>query len=289
MTDIDGLLVLDKPGGMTSRDAVNRAQRWFPRRTKIGHTGTLDPLATGVLVLCLGPATRLAEYVQRMRKAYRSTFVLGARSDSDDADGTVAPTPGAADPGESAVREGLARLVGTLSQVPPAYSAAHVEGQRAYDLARRGEEVKLDARAVEVYGIDLLRYEWPELDVEVRCGMGTYIRSLARDLGEALGVGGYVRVLRRTRVGPFAPEQAAPLDATPDQAGAKLLPSALALAELERVEVDEGRLRKLCQGQAVPHAASGECAVFAAGRPVAVALGDGAFLRPVKVLAAGAR
>jgi tRNA pseudouridine55 synthase len=288
MTEIEGLLVLDKPQGVTSRDAVNRAQRWFPRRTKIGHTGTLDPLATGVLVLCLGPATRLAEYVQRMSKTYRSTFVLGASSDSDDADGTVVLIPAAVDPGEAAVREGLGRLVGPLSQVPPAYSAAHVEGQRAYDLARRGEDVNLDARSVEVYGIDVLRYAWPEVDVEVRCGKGTYIRSLARDLGAALGVGGYVRVLRRTRVGPFTPEQAASLDGTPDEGRAKILPAALALAELVRVELDEARLKKLCQGQAVPHAAKGECAVFHDGRAIAIGLGDGTLLKPVKVLMGGA-
>src|SRR5262249_9674427 len=178
----DGLLVLDKPAGITSRSAVDRALRWFPRRTRLGHAGTLDPLATGVLVLCLGGATRLAEYVQRMGKTYTSTFVLGATSDTDDADGTVTPVPGAADPGRGAVAAALAGLVGTLEQVPPAFSAAKVTGRRAYDLARRGEEVPLRPRPVEVYGIDVLRYEYPFLDVEVRCGKGTYIRALARDL-----------------------------------------------------------------------------------------------------------
>ncbi len=284
MAGIDGLLVLDKPRGITSREALNRAQRWLPRGTKAGHTGTLDPLATGVLVVCLGGATRLADYVQRMPKEYVSTFTLGAASDSDDADGAVTPTPGAADPGEAAVRAGLAGLVGALAQVPPAYSAAHVEGRRAHELARRGEEVNLDARTVEVYSIDVTRYAYPEVEVTVRCGKGTYIRSLARDLGASLGVGAYVSALRRTRVGPFTPDLAPPPDATPEQALARLLPTEMALAGLPRVELPADALRRLRQGQAVPHAAAGVCAVFDGPKVAAVALGDGAMLRPVKVL-----
>lgn len=279
MSELNGLLVIDKPPGLTSREAVNRVQRWFPRRTKIGHTGTLDPLATGVLVLCLGSATRLAEYVQRMSKTYHSTFVLGARSDSDDADGTITETDGASDPGEDAVRAGLAQLVGTQEQVPPAYSAAHVEGQRAYDLARRGETVHLAARTIDVYAIDVVRYHWPEVEVEVRCGKGTYIRSLARDLGAMLGVGGYVRVLRRTRVGPFTPEQAA-------TGRADLLPTALAVTELPGVHLNEAEGRRLRQGQSVPNPATGEVAVFVNGEVVAVAHGEAGVLRPLKVIAA---
>jgi tRNA pseudouridine55 synthase len=143
---LDGLLVLDKPGGITSRAAVDRALRWFPRRTRMGHTGTLDPLATGVLVLCLGNATRLVEYVQRMGKTYRSIFRLGARSDTDDADGAVADVAAAVDPGRPAVLDALVGFLGAVAQTPPAYSAAKVTGRRAYDLARRGEEVSLESR-----------------------------------------------------------------------------------------------------------------------------------------------
>ncbi len=143
-TSHNGLLVLDKPAGITSRDAVDRAGRWFPRRTRIGHTGTLDPFATGVLVLCLGSATRLTEYVQRMSKTYRSRFVLGAVSDTDDVDGTLTPVSGS-DPGRAKVEQVLAKLVGTIEQVPPAYSAAKIAGRRAYDLARQGEKVSLTA------------------------------------------------------------------------------------------------------------------------------------------------
>ena len=193
-----GLLVLDKPGGMTSREALDRALSWFPRGTRAGHTGTLDPLATGVLVLCLGSATRLAEYVQDMGKTYRAGVRLGARSDTDDADGAVMPVAGAAAPDRAALEAALRGFLGEIEQVPPAFSAAKVAGRRAYDLARRGQDVALEARRVRVHGIDVLAYDYPRLEVEVRCGKGTYIRSLARDLGERLGCGGYVETLRRT-------------------------------------------------------------------------------------------
>src|SRR5438105_1078430 len=194
---MNGLLVIDKPSGMTSRDVVNRVQRWFPRKTKLGHTGTLDPLATGVLVVCVGNATRLAEYVQRMPKTYSATIVLGARSDTDDADGTVTPAPGIAAPPLRQLRDALGAFVGTIAQVPPQFSAAKVTGRRAYALARRGKDVALTARPVTEHAIDLLRYEYPLLELEVRCGKGTYIRALARDLGERLDCGGYIQALRR--------------------------------------------------------------------------------------------
>src|SRR3954453_7091135 len=136
---LHGLLVLDKPPGLTSREAVDRAAKWFPRKTRIGHAGTLDPLATGVLVLAVGQATRLIEYVQAMPKAYRTRIRLGATSDTDDADGTVTQNPAATSVDEAAVRAALAGFVGEVEQVPPAYSAVRVEGRRAHALARRGQ------------------------------------------------------------------------------------------------------------------------------------------------------
>ena len=288
---LDGLLVLDKPGGVTSRDAVDRALRWFPRGTRIGHTGTLDPLATGVLVLCLGAATRLAEYVQRMGKTYRAGLRLGARSDTDDADGAVTPVEAASAPDAAAVAAGLAGLVGAIDQTPPAFSAAKVAGRRAYDLARQGRDVDLQPRKVHIYGIDVLKYEYPWLDLEVRCGKGTYIRSLARDLGERLGCGGLVQTLRRTRVGPFAAEDAVPLDADAASARSRLRPVEEAVAELPRVVLSEGDVRRLRLGQAVPLArGEGETAVFdGAGRLVATAAWDAVrrALRPDKVLRRG--
>ncbi|HKI31076.1 MAG TPA: tRNA pseudouridine(55) synthase TruB [Gemmataceae bacterium] len=292
---IHGLLAIDKPGGMTSRDALDRALSWFPRGTKAGHTGTLDPLATGVLVLCLGAATRLTEYVQDMGKTYRAGVRLGARSDTDDADGTVALADVAVPPDGAAVEEALRAFVGEIEQVPPAYSAAKVSGQRAYDLARRGRQVTLEARRVRVHGIDVLACDYPRLEIEVRCGKGTYIRSLARDLGERLGCGGYVETLRRMRVGPFRVEEAVPLDADGPAALAKVLPVSAALAELPRLTLDDAAVTRLRQGQGVPCGErtaapdADETAVFdARGGLVAVARIDRArrLLLPEKVFPA---
>lgn len=220
---MNGLLVIDKPAGMTSRDVVNRVQQWFPRGTKVGHTGTLDPLATGVLVICVGSATKLADVVQAMGKTYRSQFRLGATSDTDDADGTVTLVPNAVSPSEELVRTALAGFVGVVEQLPPAYSALKVAGRRAHDLARRGEAVELKPRPVRIDAVRLLGYEWPFVEVEVDCGKGTYIRSIARDLGAKLGVGGLVATLRRTRVGPFHVEQGIGLELTWEEARKRLI------------------------------------------------------------------
>jgi tRNA pseudouridine55 synthase len=285
----DGLLVLDKPGGMTSRAAVDRVLRWFPRRTRIGHTGTLDPLATGVLVMCLGSATRLAEYVQNMSKTYQTLLRLGARSDTDDADGTITAVPDAAAPDAAGVAARVAEFVGDIEQVPPAYSAAKVAGRRAYDLARGGAEVTLNARRVSIYAIEVLDYNYPHLELKVHCGKGTFIRSLARDLGERLGCGALVQTLRRTGVGPFRADAALTLDADAETARARLLPVEAAVAELPRLVLPEKDLERLCRGQSVAVAAewTGEAAVFdAANRLLAVARldPDPKRLRPVKVL-----
>ncbi|HEY1188352.1 MAG TPA: tRNA pseudouridine(55) synthase TruB, partial [Gemmata sp.] len=231
---MNGLLVIDKPGGMTSRDAVNRVQRWFPRKTKIGHTGTLDPLATGVLVVCVGLATRLAGYVQAMSKSYSSRFRLGATSDTDDADGAVVEVATATPPAREEIDTALGRFVGSIEQLPPAVSALKVDGRRAHDLVRKGQEVALAPRPVRIDAVRVRRYEWPWLDVEVDCGKGTYIRSIARDLGAALGCGGMVQALRRTRVGPFLAEQGTGVDA-PDPAGVTLLPMTTAVAGMEQL------------------------------------------------------
>lgn len=221
---MNGLLVIDKPPGMTSRDVVNVAQRWFPRRTKIGHTGTLDPLATGVLVLCIGEATKLAERIQALGKTYLSRFRLGAMSTTDDADGTITPRADAATPKEQEIQAALTDFVGEIDQIPPTFSAIKVAGRRAYDLARRGNAVELTSRKVRVDSIRLVAYDWPWADVEIACGKGTYVRSIARDLGDKLGVGGMVETLRRTRVGPFTAEMGIRIDASAEHAHQQLLP-----------------------------------------------------------------
>jgi tRNA pseudouridine55 synthase len=181
----------------------------------------------------------------------------------------------------------LAALVGTIEQVPPAYSAAKVGGRRAYAAARKGEPVALAAKTVQVYGIDVLRYDWPTLDVEVRCGKGTYVRSLARDAGAALGCGGHVSALRRTRVGPFGSDDALSLEADAETARRKVLPASLALAELRRVVLGPEEVRRLRNGQAVsaPAAAEDEVALFdVRGSAVGVGVVEGRLLRPAKML-----
>jgi tRNA pseudouridine55 synthase len=255
---MNGLLVIDKPSGMTSRDAVNCVQKWFPRKTKIGHTGTLDPLATGVLVVCVGAATRLADYVQAMGKRYTSRFRFGATSTTDDADGAITETPNAAVPTREQIETVFARFVGTIEQMPPVFSALKLDGQRAHDLARHGKDVQLAARAVRIDAIRVTGYEWPFLDVEVDCGKGTYIRSIARDVGAALGCGGLVQVLRRTRVGPFTVEQGVGVDVAPSPV--KLLPMSTAVAGMTRVLLNADEARRIQQGQRVRvTSASGGC------------------------------
>jgi len=219
MNELNGLLNLDKPAGMSSARAVDRVKRILPRKTKIGHAGTLDPFATGVLVLLIGKATRQCESLMDQPKRYETTVKLGATTATDDPESPETPlSPGQA-PGYVAgsmtlarIRDVLPRFIGEIQQRPPAFSALKIGGKRAYDLARRGENVELQARTVQVYGIELLDYTWPLLRLRIDCGRGTYIRSIARDLGEALGVGGYLTQLRRTRVGSFAIEQAVTLE-----------------------------------------------------------------------------
>lgn len=291
-TAISGLLVIDKPAGITSRDAVDRAQDWFPRGTPLGHSGTLDPLATGVLVLCVGKATRLVEYVQRMPKTYRAGIVLGARSDTDDADGTIVATSPLPSPAMDEVRQQLVSFIGDTLQVPPAYSAAKVTGRRAYAMARRGEEVSLAARSVTIHAIEMVNYTFPLLEIEVRCGKGTYIRSLARDLGERLGCGGYIQTLRRTRVGCFDVSAAVSLDADAGAAQRALLPLALAASDLPQRTVADGDAVRLRQGQALAlntvDPAAGEIALLdERGGLIAVGMVDQPrnCIRPGKVMA----
>jgi tRNA pseudouridine55 synthase len=284
-----GLLVLDKPTGITSRDAVNRAQNWFPRGTRIGHTGTLDPLATGVLVLCMGNATRLTEYVQHMGKHYRATITLGATSDTDDADGVVTAIPNAPIPTREQIEQALAGFIGTIEQTPPAYSAAKVTGRRAYALARKGEDVKLTPRPVTIERIDIGEYFYPHLTIDVRCGKGTYIRSLARDLGQRLGCGGYITALRRLAVGTFTVADALSLDCSAMSARERLLPIGRAVDALPRFTLAESALEKLRQGQRVAlpegQGATGEAAVFDdAGRLRAITVVMDGALQPVKVI-----
>ncbi len=249
--NLSGLLNLDKPTGVTSRGVVDRVARSL-RGVKVGHAGTLDPLASGVLVVCVGSATRLVEYVQRMPKTYRTVVRLGAWSDTLDADGRVTEVDHPEVPDAGAIRAALDRQVGTIEQRPPAFSALKVAGRRAYDLARAGEAVDLAPRPVTIDRIDLLGYAWPRLELEIACGSGTYIRSIARDLGEALGCGGLVEVLVRTRIGPFT--QAEALDPTALSAETipgRLRPAIEAVADLPRLFLSAEQVGAVARGQAI--------------------------------------
>lgn len=212
---VDGLVVVDKPGGMTSHDVVARMRRLAGTR-KVGHAGTLDPMATGVLVIGIGRATRLLGHLALTEKAYAATIRLGASTITDDAEGEIVATVDASGLDEAAVRAETAALTGAIQQVPSAVSAVKVDGVRSYHRVRSGEHVELPPREVVVSRFDVvaIRREPPfiELDVEVDCSSGTYVRALARDLGAALGVGGHLTALRRTRVGPYSLTQARTLE-----------------------------------------------------------------------------
>jgi tRNA pseudouridine55 synthase len=209
---LEGVLNLDKPAGLTSARTIDRIKRLLPRKTKIGHAGTLDPFATGVLLVLVGKATRQCEALMDAPKQYEATIKLGATTATDDPESPEQPWPGARPVERASVEAVLPRFVGTILQRPPAYSALKVGGRRAYELARGGETVQLEPRQVNVYDIRLLDYQWPLLRVRIDCGRGTYIRALGRDIGEALGTGGYVLELRRTRVGEFDAQDALSLD-----------------------------------------------------------------------------
>ncbi|WP_194408958.1 tRNA pseudouridine(55) synthase TruB [Microbacterium cremeum] len=259
---VAGLMLVDKPGGITSHDVVARARRALGTR-KIGHAGTLDPMATGLLVLGVEGATRLLTFVVGLDKTYEATIRLGVATTTDDADGDVVSTTDASSLPPAAIADGIAALTGRISQVPSTYSAIKVDGRRAYDLARSGEDVQLKARDVTVTRFELRAERrgsagsatadgaeaggWVDLDVVVDCSSGTYIRSLARDLGTALGVGGHLTVLRRTRIGPFQVETATSIDGIAD--AAPIDPAIAAGAILGRFEVTADEARDLRHGK----------------------------------------
>lgn len=234
-----GLLNLCKPAGVTSRDVVNRVQR-LVKPHKVGHAGTLDPLASGVLVVCLGPATRLIEYVQRMPKRYLATFLLGRHSDTEDVEGIVVELPNPPIPTELQVRAILPQFLGRIQQQPPAFSALKVDGKRAYDLARQGEVPDLKPRPIDVHSIDLIEYAYPQMSLDVRCGSGTYVRSLGRDIARALGTEAVMSALTRTEIGPFHVSQAlSGDDITPQSIDRAFIPPLMALGSMPTFAVSE--------------------------------------------------
>ena len=256
-----GLVVVDKPGGMTSHDVVARVRRLAGTR-KVGHAGTLDPMATGVLVVGVNRATRLLGHLTLTDKAYDATVRLGVSTTTDDAEGEVVeerPTDGLTD---HAVRQALEAFVGEIDQVPTAVSAIKVDGRRAYERVRAGEQVDLPSRRVTVHELEVLRVDGADVDVRVRCSSGTYIRAIARDLGAALGVGGHLTALRRTAVGAFTVDAARSLDELADDF--VIVPIADgARASFESVDLTDGEAADVRVGRRLDRRLDAVTAVFA--------------------------
>jgi tRNA pseudouridine55 synthase len=248
---LNGIINMNKPPGMTSRDAVNRVER-LCRPAKAGHAGTLDPLATGVLVICVGQATRLNEYVQRMRKQYRATFLLGRWSESDDTEREVSEVANVRQPTRREIDGILPRFVGSISQRPPVHSAIKVHGQRAYKLARQGVAVELRPRIIEIHSLRVCHYEYPTLEIDVECGSGTYVRALGRDLAAELGTTAVMSALVRTAIGRFRIEEAVAYQELNDETlGRHLQPPLTAVAGLANVMLTDSQLHELRHGRPI--------------------------------------
>jgi tRNA pseudouridine55 synthase len=209
---MEGVINLDKPAGLSSAAAVSRVKRLLERGTKIGHAGTLDPFATGVLLLLVGKATKSCEMLMGQPKQYETMAKLGGTTATDDRTSPEIVTAIQRQPTRDEIEQAAAALIGTIQQKPPAFSALKVGGRPAYELARRGTPAKLEPRNVRIDAIEILSYEWPLLRMKIDCGRGTYIRAIARDLGETLKCGGYLMELRRTRIGRFDISQAVNLE-----------------------------------------------------------------------------
>ncbi|QOD04702.1 tRNA pseudouridine(55) synthase TruB [Pseudarthrobacter sp. BIM B-2242] len=299
---LSGLVIVDKPQGWTSHDVVGRMRRIAGTR-KVGHAGTLDPMATGVLVVGINKATRLLTYIVGTSKTYTATIRLGESTITDDAEGDVIAAVSAAAVADAAIYDGVAALTGDIQQVPSSVSAIKVNGERAYARVRSGEEVKLAARPVTIHRFEVhgIRREQGndvvDLDVTVECSSGTYIRALARDLGDGLGVGGHLTALRRTHVGPYSLDQARTLEQLAEelevlemsQAARALMPNRELTAE-ETTEISFGR--RIAAGAATgsPGHATVEhpAAAFAPDGSLVALLADaGSFAKPVLVFAPG--
>ncbi|TCH97418.1 tRNA pseudouridine(55) synthase TruB [Roseococcus sp. SYP-B2431] len=300
--EIDGWLIIDKPSGIGSTDVVNKVKRAYDAQ-KAGHGGTLDPLATGLLPIAFGHATKTVPYVMDGTKVYRFTLRFGEARDSDDADGAVIETSDVR-PTDEAIRAALPAFTGDIMQVPPIYSAIKVNGERAYDLARDGQVVELEARPARVDRFELIaRPDADTAEFEVQSGKGVYMRSLARDVARATGAVGHIVALRRTRVGPFQESDGVALDRivvtgdTPPPSLDLLLPLTTALADIPALAVVEGEAARLSFGQAlslvdlmgrVPSEASpdgGLVRVMAGERFVGLCRLEEGMLRPERLMA----
>ena len=289
----DFVLPVDKPVGPTSHDVVAAARRALGTR-RVGHTGTLDPFASGLLVLCIGRATRLAEYLSGMSKTYHATARLGVTTDTLDRDGSLMVERDASSVDGAAIRQALAGLVGDIQQVPPQFSAKKVDGEAMHRRARRGEHVELPPVDVTIHEAELVSCDSSDLEFSVRCSSGTYIRAIARDVGEALGVGAHLTELRRTSVGQYRIEDAVSMDELADEAvvaRARVTPIA-AMAHLEGIALGDEHAARLLQGQRIRIAGEGEgrsadrVAISFGEDLLAIAELDDGVIRPRKVFPA---
>jgi tRNA pseudouridine55 synthase len=281
-----GALLIDKPAGLSSHDVVRRVRKALGTRA-VGHTGTLDPFATGLLVVLTGRATRLARFVERQDKTYRATLRLGSDTDSDDLTGVVVRQVEVREwPAGDAVESALEGQLGSTLQRPPAFSAKHVGGERSYRLARRGEAVELAPVSIAVRRCALLRYEPPEVEFRATVSAGTYVRALGRDLGATLGTGGHLVELRREAIGQLVVEDAMPVEQLVP--GVEVLPAASVLQHLARHHLAEEEVAAIRHGRAIaaaPGSGEGEVALMAEGSLLAVARCVSGMLHPVVVLA----
>ncbi len=288
-----GLLNINKPPGCTSRDVVNRVQRLVRdlghgRRLKLGHAGTLDPLATGVLVVCVGPATRLISHVQQMPKQYVGTFLLGRQSDSYDVETPCRLLDDAPQPTLADLNAKLPGFLGVIEQTPPAYSAVKIAGRRAYDLARQGKTVEITPRPVTIHSLEITRYDYPELELSIRCGSGTYVRSMGHDLAVASGTDAVMAALTRTAIGTFTLDEAAsPEQLTMENLAGQLLPAVRAVAHLPQVVLSDTEVVEIRQGKRIDRGSqAADCeiaAVEATGELVALLESRGRWLVPKTV------
>lgn len=252
---ISGALVIDKPVGMTSHDVVQAIRNGTGLR-RAGHTGTLDPRASGVLVILVGPAVRLSEYVSASDKRYQAIIRLGGTTDTYDAEGKFTPTKDPANITEAEFEEALKTFVGEIEQTPPPYSAVKVQGRKAYEMARKGEEVELEPRTITVHHLEVLEWTPPEVVIDVHCSSGTYVRSLANDLGKKLGCGAYLVGLRRTKSGKFTLRDAVPLRKLQEAFTAGnwyqyLIPAAEALGDWYAIELSPDEVEAVRHGHRV--------------------------------------
>lgn len=287
--DPDGVLAVDKPVGPTSHDVVGAARRALKTR-RIGHTGTLDPFASGLLLLCVGRATRLAEYLTGMQKTYEAEALLGVETDTEDRTGTVVSESDAwRTLTEADIRSAFAAMQGEIEQTPPAYSAKKVDGERLYAKARRGETVEAAPVRVTILEIEVTRVDLPHVGFRVTASSGTYVRSIARDVGRALGVGAHLTALRRTRIGPHDIERAVPLEQMANAVASEAWLSPLeATAGLPRADVDAEAEAAIRHGRQVTAPAdladAPAVAVSREGVLLAIASSRRGVLQPRKVL-----